>query len=171
MNINKEDIINNIDLNKKIWRHIYTTNCYAYALGLDLNENKITENAYQPGVIGGYLHAVNRSQYFTYSSLIEGIFKDMKVIGLDIREIKYDEEVSKDEWKIALFTTFHAYEFYSEWLSDFHFLRQIGDIWYHKPGYHSFPTNKDSYGKIIMNPNDCYLHGKEYRKTYSLKIK
>ena len=47
----------------------------------------------------------------------------MESFGLEIREIKLDEKVLNNEWKIAFFTVFYLYEFYSEWLSDFHFLR------------------------------------------------
>lgn len=69
------------------------------------------------------MYSVNNSKQFTYASLIDGIFKDMESLGLEIREIKLDEKVLNNEWKIAFFTVFHLYEFYSEWLSDFHFLR------------------------------------------------
>ncbi len=164
-------IRNHIVLNKKRWKHIFSTNCYAYALGLDIREKDIFEYLYQPGSFGRYLYAVNNSKYFDYSSLIEGIKRDMKELGIEIREINPEEEVSEEEWKIALFTVFHANEFYSEYLSDFHFLRQNDDkIWYHKPGYLKPPTNKDYNGQIILHPEDCYLGSKQYRKCYSLKV-
>lgn len=71
-------IKDNIDVYNSHWKHIFTTNCYAYA------------------------------------SLLESIIKDMKTIGLEIRKINSNEKISDDEWKIAVFTVFHAYEFYSE---------------------------------------------------------
>lgn len=164
-------IRDNINLNKRYWKHIFTTNCYAFALGLDIREKQIMMGAYQPGIIGKYLYSVGYSKYFSYPSLIESIQKDMGVIGINIREINYTEEISPNEWKIALFTVFHANEFYSEYLSDFHFLRQLDDgMWYHKPGYNKFPTNRDYKNKIITNPEECYLGKKEFRKCYALKL-
>ena len=165
-------IKDNINIYNKHWKHIFTTNCYAYALGLDMKEKDIRTNAYQPGVMSGNLYSVDRSKYFAYTSLLESIIKDMKTIGLEIREINSNEKISDDEWKIAVFTVFHAYEFYSEWLSDFHFLRQKEDgLWYHKPGYYKIPTNKDYNGQIITDPENCYLGNKEFRKCYCLKKK
>ena len=69
------------------------------------------------------MYSVNNSKQFTYASLIDGIKKDMESFGLEIRKIKLDEKVLNNELKIASFTVFYLYEFYSEWLSDFHFLR------------------------------------------------
>ena len=43
-----------ININKKHWYHFIKTNCYAYALGLDINEDRIMKKAYQPGVISDY---------------------------------------------------------------------------------------------------------------------
>ena len=166
-----EFVRNNIDIHRKHWKHIFTTNCYAYALGLDIKEKDIKPFAYQPGVMGGYLYSVNSSKYFAYSSLIEGIFADMKKLNIEIREINTTDRVSADEWKIALFTVFHAVEFYSEWLSGFHFLIEKEDgIWYHKPGYYKLPTNKDYDNCIITDPKNCYLGNKEFRKCYSLRL-
>jgi len=172
MKENIESIRNKIKLDNNFWKHILSTNCYAYALGIDIREKDIQCAAYQPGVLGNYLYSVNRAKQFTYTSLIESIFKDMERLGIEIREINPDEKVLNGEWKIALFTVFYAYEFYSEWLSDFHFLRQREDgMWYHKPGYYKIPTNKDYNGQIITNPESCYLGNKEFRKCYSLKLK
>lgn len=164
-------IRDNINLDKRFWKHILTTNCYAFALGLDVKEKQIMYGAYQPGIIGKYIYSVGYSKHFSYSSLIESIQKDMDAIGIDIREINFSEEISPEEWKIALFTVFHANEFYSEYLSDFHFLRQLDDgLWYHKPGFYRIPTNKDYKNNIITNPEECYLGNKNFRKCYALKL-
>lgn len=57
------------------------------------------------------MYSVNNSKQFTYASLIDGIFKDMERLGMEIREIKPDEKLLNDEWKIAFFTVFYVYEF------------------------------------------------------------
>ena len=57
------------------------------------------------------MYSVNNSKQFTYASLIDGIFKDMESIGIEIREIKPDEKLLNDEWKIAFFIVFYVYEF------------------------------------------------------------
>lgn len=57
------------------------------------------------------MYSVNNSKQFTYASLIDGIFKDMESIGIEIRKIKPDEKLLNDEWKIAFFTVFYVYEF------------------------------------------------------------
>ena len=57
------------------------------------------------------MYSVNNSKQFTYASLIDGIFKDMESIGIEIREIKPYEKLLNDEWKIAFFTVFYVYEF------------------------------------------------------------
>ncbi len=57
------------------------------------------------------MYSVNNSKQFTYASLIDGIFKDMESLGMEIREIKPDEKLLNDEWKIAFFTVFYVYEF------------------------------------------------------------
>ena len=40
------ELRNSINLDKKNWKHIFTTNCYAYALGLDVREQNIKDFAY-----------------------------------------------------------------------------------------------------------------------------
>ena len=37
------------------WHNLSTTNCYAYALGIDISENDIIKRAFQPGVIGSII--------------------------------------------------------------------------------------------------------------------
>lgn len=172
LRVDLQELRNSIDVNSKRWKHFLTTNCYAFALGLDIKEKDIKNYAFQPGVIGSSFNSIDRLKFFSYSSLIDNIHIDMEKLGIDIREVDPLEEVSDGEWKIALFTVFHAYRFYSEWLSDFHFLRQSKEgIWYHKPGYYNIPTKYDYKHQIIQNPENCYLNNKQYRKCYSLKLR
>lgn len=170
---NLDDFIrDNINLKKKYWLHIFSTNCYAYALGLDVNESIIGNYAYQPGYIGGYMYSTMRYPQFTYDSLVRSIYEDLKKYKIDIRRVKPDDEVDIDEWKIALFTKFQSYDFYSNWYSDYHFLRQKDDgLWYHKRGFYRIPTNKDFKRKVIENPKKCNLGKYEYQECFSLKLK
>ena len=168
--MNIDEIKNSININKKKWKHIFTTNCYAYALGLDIRENSIMKNAYQPGIMGENYASVCNSDYFSYGLLLDCFYFDMRKLDIIVKEINPLDEIKADEWKIALFTSFYEYNGYTEMLSDYHFLRQMEDgYWYHKPGYLNKPTNKDSLGNLITSPNDCFIYGKEYKKTYSLR--
>ena len=44
------------------------------------------------------MYSVNNSKQFTYASLIDGIFKDMESLGMEIREIKPDEKLLLEEY-------------------------------------------------------------------------
>ena len=171
IDMNRDDIRNKIKINKRFWIHFKKTNCYAYALGLDVNENRIMKNAYQPGMIGNYQFHIDSSkkQLFTYDQLIEAIYTDMDKLGIDIYPIKWDTEISSDAWKIALFISYYSQN--SNNLYDFHFLRLMNDSWYHKMSYHSLPNNKDDNMQIITNPDKCYLRNRVYKGSYCLKLK
>lgn len=95
------EISEKIQLNPKTWFHINTTNCYAYALGLDIKESNICEYAYQPGTISSTSNLAD-SDYFSYSDLINGIEGDLKALNIFYREIEPHEQIALDEWKIAL---------------------------------------------------------------------
>lgn len=45
---NIEEIRSKIKLNSNFWKYILSTNCYAYALGIDIREKDIKRAAYQP---------------------------------------------------------------------------------------------------------------------------
>ena len=158
-----------INLTKKHWIHFVKTNCYAYALGLDIREDKIKRHAYQPGVMSNYKHFIHFNSLFTYEHLINAIYADMDALGIEIKLIKYDDKISDDSWKVALFITRYSKE--SNYLDDYHFLRYKNNAWYHKNGYDSFPSNKDDNYNIIINPKECYLKRREYKGCYCLKIK
>lgn len=162
--MNSTEYRRQIKLDSTSWKHAYTTNCYAFALGLDIRERLIMKDAYQPGTLTQH----NLDVYFTYEQLINNLISDLDYLGIDYKEIDPSEKVGIDEWKIALFVQYNPY---MGLLSDFHFLRQIDNIWYHKQGYYGLPTNKDSYNNLIIDPVDCYIYGEDYQKTYSLKLK
>ncbi len=120
-----------IDVQKEEWIHMDTTNCYAYALGLDIAESDIIPYAYVPGIISHSDIDLTRLSSFSYESLLKNIYLDFEALEIDFREISPLDEVGDDEWKIALFTR-KCFDL----LDDYHFLRCHNDgIWYHKNGY------------------------------------
>lgn len=164
-----EEIRNSIDLEKKDWINIDDTNCYAYALGLDIPGYEIVDYAYIPGVIADSDISLRSHKIFSYEDLLYNMYLDFIKLGIDFREIKPLDEVSVDEWKIALFITKSYYS--ADGLEDFHFLRQHNDgFWYHKDGYHGAVSRLDSYNRAIENPEECFLIGRTYKKCLSLRI-
>lgn len=160
----------NIVLNSRKWKHRFTTNCYAFALGLDIKESKIMPCAYIPGNIGSSREKIEYTHCFTYNNLINNIYDDLLYMRLKFREIDPMEKPLEDEWKIALLTTLLAYEDYLEYLSDFHFLREGSDgTWYHKLGWFKGVRNKDSKGRIITDPRKCVFKNTDYKLTLALK--
>lgn len=172
MRMNLSDLRKEINLNKKNWKHILTTNCYAYALGLDVPERKIKTFAYAPGTIGSSPTNLVVQRYFTLDELIGNIQDDLIYMGINFRECDPLESVLEDEWKIALFTAFYAFVCYDEYLYDYHFMRQDENgLWYHKNGYRNKPTNLDSNKNAIYDPRKCNYRNYEYQLTYKLKLR
>lgn len=52
LKISVDDLVDYISLTYDYWENAMDTNCYAFALGLDIPEDEIVKNAYQLGVIG-----------------------------------------------------------------------------------------------------------------------
>lgn len=150
-----------IDLESNIWINTRTTNCYAYALGLDIGEEKITKHAYTLGVLWGISNNLNIRK-LNILSYEERLLLDLITLKLDYKEIDPNYICKENEWKIA----------YMESKYDYHFLRQKKDgIWYHKLGYWTNPINIDSKNEIITNPENIILKDYKYIKTYCLKKK
>ena len=172
---NNEEKINyirqNINPNRfNNWKHVFSTNCYAFALGIDISENTIKKYAYQPGVMAGKVNGLFL-KYIPYQLLIKNIYDDMNKLGIEIREVGPSDMVDINEWKIALFTE-NIYISSYELVKSFHFLRQSSNgEWYHKEGYLSVPTNKDDNHEIITNPTNCYLKNQTFNQCYCLKRK
>lgn len=167
LNINLKEISGKIKLYPESWDNIHTTNCYAYALGLDIPEYEICKGAYQPGTISTDFNPLIFNEYFDYNTLIENLEKDLKMLDISYREVAPDEKLANNEWKISVFTE----NCDNERIIDFHFLRQKSDgIWYHKNGFPGKISNKDRSGKIIIDPTKCYLAGYKYQKCYALNL-
>ena len=131
-----QEIRDSIDLNKTIWKNIGDTNCYAFALGLDVVEESIIEHAYIPGVMSGSsIKLCNDNEFdnsFKYDDFINNLYMDLNFLGISYREIYSDEKITDDEWKIAIYTSPHILG----GCDDFHFLRLCNDgYWHHTPRY------------------------------------
>lgn len=172
LNRNSSNIEEYIQLERKIWKHIFTTNCYAFALGLDKREESICSCAYIPGNMGDSESKIQFKHFFSYSDLVKNIFDDLDFLKIAVRRINPREQIDDDSWKIALFTRFLAYEDYIEYISDFHFLRELSDgTWMHKEGWWKYPTCRDSKRVKIVSPDSCYIKNFDYRMTLKLRKK
>lgn len=166
LNMSLNEIRGKIQIYPENWVNKYTTNCYAYALGLDVRESDICKHAYQPGTISGTTN-IHELKYFFYDMLIEGIESDLDVLGISYREVLEKEKLELNEWKIALFI-----DKYHGSLIDFHFLRQKENgIWLHKNGYMGTISKKDYIEDIITVPSEAELFPYIYKKCYALKLK
>ena len=159
--LNPEELRRLIDLNKLDWQNKRDTNCYAYALGLDVNLPK----AFEPGEIGNSKIDLRNFDSFAYEQLLANIYVDLEALGIDYRDIEPLDDIEENEWKIAIFTT----RKYGE-VIDFHFMREHKDgIWYHKNGAKIY---NQTFNLIpIKNPKYAYVLGYTYEKCLSLKLK
>ena len=78
------EIKGKIQMYPENWVNMYSTNCYAYALGLDVRENDICIGAYNPGIISE-TSSLNGTEYFEYEALINGIAGDLKALDIEYR--------------------------------------------------------------------------------------
>ena len=161
-----DKIRNSIDLKKDNWINMEDTNCYAYALGLDIKEDDIMPYAYIPGTISNSKDYLPKNAMFTNDMLINNIYLDLDFLGIDYREINPKDKIDSDEWKIALFI---SYIFGNNY--DYHFLREVDNIWYHKNGYGGPISKYDSKGRVITNPKNCNFNLKDYNRCLSLRLK
>ena len=164
-----EDIRKAIDVCKywDAWKNMDSTNCYAYALGLDIEENSICYNAYQPGVISGRILNYSDLNNLDVEDILNGIYSDLNALGISYREVFPNARLSSGEWVIALLASRTGSK-----IDGFHFLRKNGGfLWYHKDGYDGIIKNTDNKGNHIFSPDKCYFKGMEYISSYSLKLR
>ena len=133
----KLDIINNshtlINPFKEEWKNNNTTNCYAYALGLDIDYNKLSIKGYEPG----FTFYTPLPPCFEGEDLLNHVVKDLDNLKIDFRYVNAYYKLAKGEWKIAIFGGFR-----NSWdlFDDYHFMKQTKDgVWVHKNGYYSKP--------------------------------
>lgn len=170
LNMTLNEIKGCIQINPDIWINLATTNCYAYALGLDIRESRICKSAYQPGTISGVYDPTILKEKLLYNDLIKNLEEDLSTLDISYRQINLNDKIDSDEWKIALFA-----ETYNENLdvlvSDFHFIRANSKgVWTHKQGYFGSPSKKDYSNQIITDPEKCDLCLYEYKKCYALSL-
>lgn len=147
------------------WVNMHSTNCYAYAMGLDIPQYKICEYAYQPGTMSETAN-IAIDDYFTREELIDGMYGDFKLLDISCRQVTYDEPIEDDEWKIAL-----LFSGVDDTFMDFHFLKQGRyGVWTHKNGFDGEVSRRDYSGRIITNPEIAYLPTYKFNSCYALKL-
>lgn len=168
--ISIEQLRKQINTNNVKIKNYKDINCYAYALGLDIKENEIFDGAYEPGAISGANNLL--FSRFTYNELLYWLYEDLKLLNIEYCDSYPDELIQNNEWKIAIFTEKLYCLKENEYLRDYHFLRESkSGIWYHKLGWDSQPTNKDSNYKVIKNVEECCIGQYTYKKCLKLKLK
>lgn len=146
-----KDLRNSIELKESGWNNLRSTNCYAFALGLDIPSGKLMpfglEYPYNVGVIGGQKYELD---YFDLLglSLEERLQIDLDALGIKYEESsQYDIPVSDEHnlnWLIAMYKQKDS--------SDFHFLRKSSsNYWLHKIGTHGSISNRDSKNYLITD--------------------
>ena len=180
MKMKASKISKKIDIEKKPeeWEEVYGTNCYAYALGLDVCELDITRFAYQPGTIGRITY--KRDLLRVSSMSFEGRMRlDFRALGIRCVEAtpeecaSYKEYYHKDSDEVSSVTHSWLISFYKAESNnvDFHFVRKdLSGVWTHKMGFSKSPTTKDTEGNIILDPRKCNFRGFRYVKTYRLTL-
>ena len=148
----------------------WSTNCYAFSLGLNVPEDNICDYAYRPGniannVIGTYVNSANIDA--TAREIGEFVSNDLKALG-----IKYEVFKDKDEyqylrelehppgcWDILFFYKYRTH--------DYHFVRVGRDgLLYHKMGWKCIPEVTD-----IKTAGRGYSLIKRYRLSLGEEFK
>lgn len=138
--VNEKKIKSYISLKSDYWENILKTNCYAFALGLDVPEHEIFLSAYQLGFMAKEKFNIPLCEIkeMTYE---QRLLLDLKALKIAYEVIKDDKIVGYYEvgnyvcnyWDILLFS--HCSH------RDFHFARRGYDgKLYHKMGYWNVPA-------------------------------
>ncbi len=138
--------IDAIDVNKENWENMQLTNCYAYALGIDLD---IGREILLLGEISGMNYGIRNAFDLKTALLFDAIRLDLEISEVD-PAIKIPDE---DSWLIAMFMTPFYVDEKFEKSYDYHFLRKTKyQNWTHKIGNSNNITNMDEDDKKINNP-------------------
>ena len=144
--------------NKNIldWKNIFETNCFAFAMGLDIQEDEICEAAYGLGQIAAELEIFPNN--YNYEERLDC---DIKALGLSY-ETSDEKEFYSEKIKSSSGRYFDVLFFIENdmFLPDFHFARYGKDgKLYHKRGF-AFPPEVTTIEKI---EEDGYKFVKRYR--------
>lgn len=170
LKIDLNELKGQIQIFPKNWYNLYETNCYAYALGIDIREDDICSFAYQPGIISETIDLPNLD-YFSYDDLIKAVESDLDVLDINYREIKPNDDTFDNEWKIALMVEYLDDNCSDSYLENFHFLRSNkNNIWIHKDSYLGQISKKDDSYNNITDPRSCDMCLYKYKKCYALSL-
>ncbi len=142
------------------WKNPISTNCYAYALGLDIPEEEIIERAYVPGTIGASIFSISPKE-LCQMSLDERVACDLQALHISFQDCDslenstyfFEGDYLIFQWIIAMYT---GQDY------DFHFMKKSWNhpTWWHKQGYGlGKPINYDDEYHVIHDPKTCKLDG------------
>lgn len=169
LKMSEDKLKQEMKIKKIIWKCNDSTNCYAFALGLDIPEERILRHAYQLGVIGATIRNIplKHLKYMTYE---ERLYLDMNALKIPCLKTSQDINPYVDEYGKYYYLSWIISLYENDY--DFHFLRKSENgIWYHKRGYLKFPTNVDTKGHIITDLDNCSIDNYHYIGSYKLECK
>lgn len=167
LKINANKIKDMIELKDLSWNYPSSTNCYAYALGLDVPCSKISNHAYMLGCFSeDYLKKKGIDVYSL--SFEKRLQYDLECLGLSHEEVDPDYKLDNIDINYSHFLI----SFFNQ-VEDYHFLRKsnINNAWYHKKGYFDLPKARDDDGKLITDPRDAFFIYYNYAKTLKIGYK
>ena len=154
-----------IDIKNRYWKNLNRTNCYAYALGLDVPEEEIMDGAFHvlgKMAISTDLEMTDEDMY--YISSIERLEMDLDFLHLKYEEAGPFDLVKDNEWLIAFFNC--PYNLYG----DFHFARRNdAGLWVHKLGWKGKLSVHDDQNKLIINPKKAGFDFYVFEKCLKLR--
>lgn len=160
LKIDERKVKSLISLKELWWENSFGTNCYAFALGLDVPENEICKNAYQPGVIAAEKFGL------PIDEVLKLKLEDKFLLDLNALKIAYYETIEDQSANYRFLRNYVCYYWdvllYSN-DEDFHFVRRnyYGKL-YHKIGYLGVPKECEE--------NDEYLNQYTLVKKYRLRF-
>lgn len=166
LRIDVDKIKDLISIREEYWEETFSTNCYAFALGLDEVEDEIAKNAYQLGVIGAIVKDIPIKELKNLS-FEERLALDMEVLGIKIEEASLED--TSDFWIGKTHTDMWWIISLLSNGNNFHFIRKsYSGVWYQKWGYFAPVINFDYDRRIITNPNEANFGEYKIEKTYRL---
>ena len=152
-----EKMRDSININNNTWVNLETTNCYAYALNMDLSYKDLKPyeefdvDIYNVGMIS------NLKTPKTKEELVNAFKSDMKILNIEVTDVLFDEILEENEWKVALYQTVKGIDYLDGEL-DFHFAKEIKKgIWKHKKGRTKKIRYIDDENHLIKDPSLAYF--------------